>query len=165
MLNKFIFFFISSLYLLVIRLLSATHHVEVYEVLSSESHHYPLQLYITSILIVTASHKFSIYLHNTAYQTYRQTCCTQCPRLGTRLTSATTVTYRYSQKRTVTVLLFNTTLFFNIERSHHHSLERHHQNHILYTFCSLLLFSVQRSSDTPAIHYFGQQVHLQVLIQ
>ncbi len=137
----------------------------MYEVLSNESHHYSLQQYITPIFIVTASHKFSIYIHNTAYQTYRQTCCTQCPRLGTRLTSATTVTYRYSQKRTVTVLLFNTTLFFNTERSHHHYLKRHHQNHILYTFCSQLLFSVQRSSETPAIHYFGQQVHLQVLIQ
>ena len=47
-----------------------------------------------------------------------KTCCTQCPRLGTRLTSVTTVTYRYSLKRTVTVLCFSTPLSFLTSNVH-----------------------------------------------
>lgn len=164
MLNKFIFFFISSL--LVIRLLSATHHVEVYKVLSSESHHYQLQQYITSILIVIASHKLSLYLHNTVYQTYHQNVLYTMSKIGNthNLSNNCNISI-LTEKNSHSFMFFNTTLFFNIERSQYHSLERLHQNHILYTFCSQLLFSVQRSSETPAIHYFGQKVQLQVLIQ
>lgn len=153
--------------MLVIRLLSATHHVEVYEVLSSNSHHYPMQQYITSILIVTAwYYKLSLYLHNTVYQTYHQNVLYTMSKIGNtpNLSNNCNISI-LTEKNSHSFMFFNTTLFFNIERSHLHSLEWHHQNHIFYTFCSQLLFSVQRSSEFPTIHYFGQKVRLQVLIQ